>query len=235
MSAARRPVICVVLDVASLGVEPELRARALFSAGADWIQLRDRAIDSRALLLTAQALVRARDRGLQDRPCETGTDVSGASPYPVRVILNRRADVARAAGADGVHLGFDALAPARAREILAPAGTPPGSIGRSLHSPDEVARTAAGGGVDYVHLAPIWDPVSKAATRPALGIEQLSRACGHGVPVLAQGGLDARRAAEAWQAGAAGIALTGAVAGPEGGLEALDSIRQALDEAASMS
>lgn len=226
MSAA---IVCVVLDVPALGDAPRDRARALFEAGADWIQLRDRAAESATLFRVACALMRAR------------ADAVGATDARrLRVIVNRRADVARAAGADGVHLGFDALAPGLARQVLRPAAAEPAAsasdggpfarpIGRSLHAPEEVATAASTGGLDYVHLAPIWSPLSKPATRPPLGLAALQAACRTGVPVLAQGGIDAARAGQAARAGAAGVALTGSVTRAGDPAEALAPIRAELD------
>jgi thiamine-phosphate diphosphorylase len=161
--------------------------------GVDLVQVRDRSLGGRALLEHVLAVMEAAQRGGRAR---------GA---PVRVVVNRRADVALAAGADGVHLGFDALPAATARELLGPAAW----IGLSLHSPDEVLE--ADDAASYVHLAPIFAPLSKPAERPALGLEALRRACASRLPVLAQGGITAESAAACLAAGAAGIAVTGEI------------------------
>ena len=214
-----RALLCVVLDAKALGDAPAARARAIFDAGADWIQLRDRAVPTLRLFEVARALVEARD----------GASAGGADPCRRRVIVNRRGDVARAAGADGVHLGFDALSPGGTRRVLGAGRAEASQVGRSLHAPEEVALAAHEDGLDYVHLAPIWDPISKPASRPPLGPAGLEAACRHGVPVFAQGGIDAERAARAIGAGAVGVALTGAVAGAKDPAEALAPIRAALD------
>ena len=65
----------------------------------DWIQLRDRSIDDHVLWRITRALVYARDAENQN------PDSIGGK----RVIVNKRVDLVRAAGADGAHLGFDAL------------------------------------------------------------------------------------------------------------------------------
>ncbi len=212
-----RALLCVVLDASAFGPEPGSFARTLFRAGVDWIQLRDRTIEGRDFLAWALAVV------------EAAHDAEGAqSPLVTkrRVLINRRIDVAWAAGADGAHLGFDAPAPEEARRLL-----PEGAlVGGSFHSPDEVeAASANPTRHDYVHLAPIWAPNSKPASRPALGPERLARACRSGIPVLAQGGIDPDRARRAIHAGAAGVAVTGAIrsdAEPEPGIRRL---RKALD------
>jgi thiamine-phosphate pyrophosphorylase len=122
----------------------------------------------------------------------------------VKVLVNRRSDVALACGADGVHLGFDALPSGVARELLGPDAL----IGRSVHAADEIAPDDD---LSYVHLAPVFAPLSKPASRPALGMAGLRAACQRGVPVLAQGGVDSGNAGAILKAGAAGIAVTGAI------------------------
>ena len=177
------------------------------AAGADWVQIRERALEGRALLAQVDALARAARR---------------ASPR-VRVIVNRRVDVALAAGADGVHLGLDALDPPEARRLLGAGAL----VGVSCHGPAEVAR-ARERGADYAHLAPIFTPLSKPAGRPPLGLEALARAAALGLPVLAQGGIDPEGAARAVAAGAAGVAVTGAIlAAPDPGAAAA-ALRAAL-------
>jgi thiamine-phosphate diphosphorylase len=215
-SSNARPILCAVLDAAALGANPADAALALFHAGVDWIQLRDRSLETDALHRLACALVEARDlaRGRTKNAC--------------RVVVNRRIDIVLSTGADGVHLGFDALDPATAASLLPESAL----IGVSLHSVREVERfaeKAQGNPHLYAHLAPIWDPRSKPASRPALGLDLLSDACGSGPRILAQGGLDPARAAQAIRAGAAGIAVTGILAGSESPIAAVGQLRDALD------
>ena len=103
-------------------------------------------------------------------------------------------------------------------------------IGASLHSPDDF-EAAAGSDLSYAHLAPIWDPKSKPASRPALGLEALARAATFGLPVLAQAGLDAGRARLAIGAGAAGIAVTGQLSGSADPAAIAAELRRGLDQA----
>jgi thiamine-phosphate pyrophosphorylase len=197
-----------------LADEPRNRATALFVAGVDWIQLRDRRLADEPLLALTRALVSARDAARNE---------SGGRS--LRVIVNRRLDVALAARADGVHLGFDAVTPPDARRLLGDSAL----IGGSLHTLAEVTSEARGALLSYAHLAPVWDPISKPATREALGAEALARACRSGLPLLAQGGIDPARAAEAVAAGAAGVAVTGSLrANRDPTSEAL-RLRRALD------
>jgi thiamine-phosphate pyrophosphorylase len=104
-----------------------------------------------ALLRFTRSLTEARDAVRAD---------VGTRGDRLRVIVNKRVDVALAAGADGVQLGFDALDVSEARALLGRRA----ALGRSLHSVAEVREeTARNAPADYVHLAPIWNPNSKPA------------------------------------------------------------------------
>lgn len=215
-----RPVLCAVLDGPALGWGTEgpaaaapadavqTRAAALFEAGVDWIQLRDRSLDAAPLHTIGKILARLAAR---DSNC--------------RVVINRRVDVAAAIGS-GAHLGFDAMSARQARTILGPSAL----IGASFHSVSEVEAAASGIPLlAYAQLAPIWDPISKKATRPALGLESLAAAALSGLPILAQGGLDPERAREAVQAGAAGVAVTGLLSQSKDPAAAARALREQLD------
>jgi thiamine-phosphate pyrophosphorylase len=124
-------------------------------------------------------------------------------------------------GAAGVHLGFDALPNEEARALLGDDAL----LGRSLHDPESFRRT----GIDYGHLAPIEAPRSKPATRPSLGHAAITAAARHGTPVIAQGGIDARNARRAVEAGASGVAVTGAILATDDPAAATRALREALD------
>jgi thiamine-phosphate pyrophosphorylase len=215
VSLSSRAILSAVLDGAGLGEDPRKRAAALFAAGVDWIQLRDRSLPDAALFALAAALIAARD--------EASGNLARSEPAK-RVIVNRRLDIALAVGADGVHLGFDAVGPDEARRLLGPDAL----VGASLHAIEEI-EAATAGPLSYAHLAPIWPPLSKPASRPPLGPETLARACRPGLPLLAQGGLDPQRALEAVRAGAAGIAVTGSLTGSSEANRLAGALRRALD------
>lgn len=112
--------------------------------------------------------------------------------------------VARAAGADGVHLARTESPPGGA-DLLA---------GRSCHDAAEL-RAAAGLGLDYVTLSPIYATPSKPGYGPVLGETMAGLiADTHGCPpVYALGGITAERVAACRTAGAYGVAVMGAVMG----------------------
>ena len=187
---------------------------AAVRAGVDWVQVRDRTLEGEALLEHARAVARAARAAARER---------GGS---VRLIVNRRVDVALACGADGVHLGQDAMRPAEARALLGPEAL----VGVSCHDAAELAEAR---GASYAQLAPIFPPLSKPASRPALGLAGLAAARNATeLPILAQGGIDPSRAAAAVAAGAAGVAVTGAILmAPDPGAAAA-ALRRALDSGA---
>jgi thiamine-phosphate pyrophosphorylase len=120
------------------------------------------------------------------------------------LLVNDRADVALAAGCDGVHLPARGLDVASARALLGPGRI----IGVSTHSRDE-AVAAARAGADYVVFGPIWATPGKA---PPIGLDALAevvRACAP-IPVFALGGVDAARAPAVLAVGAR-VACIGAV------------------------
>ncbi len=104
--------------------------------------------------------------------------------------------------ADGVHLaGFDHYPKVYQ-----------GLVGRSCHGLDEV-RQAEIEGVDYVTISPVFETESKPGYGPPLGLGGLGRIVRQAhVPVYALGGIDLGRVAACRDAGAAGVAVQGAVA-----------------------
>ena len=129
-----------------------------------------------------------------------------ARPPEAAVFVNARPDVAAAVGAQGVQLAGDDLAPADARRILGH-----GWIGRSVHSARE-ARAAVEEGADFLLVGNVYETPSHPG-RPAAGLDLVRAAAALGRPVIAIGGIDPARAAEARAAGAYGVAAVRALWG----------------------
>lgn len=127
-------------------------------------------------------------------------------PPEAALFVNARPDLAAAVAADGVQLSAADLSPADARRILAR-----GWIGRSVHSEAE-ARAAIEEGADYLMVGNIYSSASHPG-RPAAGPDLVRRTAALGLPVVAIGGIDARRAAEMRDAGAYGVAAISALWG----------------------
>lgn len=120
-----------------------------------------------------------------------------------RVVVNDRADIARAAGCDGVHLTTRSL---EARAVRRAFGED-FLIGVSAHTVDE-ARAAREGGADFAVFGPVFDTPSKRAYGPPVGLEALKDAA-HVLspfPLVALGGVDETNAGGCLVAGAEGIA-----------------------------
>lgn len=115
-------------------------------------------------------------------------------------LVNDRPDVARLAGADGVHLGQDDLPVAAAREILGPGMC----IGLSTHGDAEIDG-ALGAGADYLGFGPVFETQTKAAPLPPphgpAGLARAVRRAG-ALPVVAIGGITAANVREVARAGA---------------------------------
>jgi thiamine-phosphate pyrophosphorylase len=93
-------------------------------------------------------------------------------------------------------------------------------LGRSCHTTEELVAAAEGadGGIaDYATYSPVFATASKPGYGPALGIEGLAAGCaavahtGSDLAVYALGGIEPGRAARCRAAGAAGVAVMGAV------------------------
>jgi thiamine-phosphate pyrophosphorylase len=177
------------------GDPAQLRARSLHdsirlaaAAGADWIQIREKDLEARALVELAR-FAAAETRAMQ-----------------ARVFVNDRLDAARAAGAAGIHLGEKSLPLETVTEWRRSAGRSDFLIGVSCHSL-ESACAAERGGADYIFFGPVFATPSKAAFGPPQGIERLREICASvEIPVLAIGGVNLENARACIAAGAAGIA-----------------------------
>jgi thiamine-phosphate pyrophosphorylase len=120
-----------------------------------------------------------------------------------RLLVNDRVDIARAAGANGVHLTARSLPADVVRNICGPEFV----IGVSTHSLAE-ARAAEAAGSDFVVFGPIFDTESKRAFGEPQGLDKLrevTSALGD-FPVIAIGGITRENFASCISAGASGIA-----------------------------
>lgn len=120
-----------------------------------------------------------------------------------RLLVNDRADIARAAGADGVHLTSQSLPARVVRDMFGPEFL----IGVSTHSLDE-ARAARDGGADFVVFGPVFETESKRGFGAPQGLDKLREVADElrGFPVLAIGGISLENAGACFDAGASGVA-----------------------------
>lgn len=128
-----------------------------------------------------------------------------------RLLVNDRADVARAAGADGVHLTASSISAAVIRQTFGEDFL----IGASTHSLPQV-RTASAEGADFAVFGPVFDTHSKRQYGPPVGLAALREAVEKVAPfpVLALGGVSLTNASECLRSGASGIAAINLFADP---------------------
>ena len=159
--------------------------RAAVDAEVSLIQIREKSLPARALFeLVARA-----------------SQITHGSS--TRLLVNDRADIARAAGADGVHLTTQSLPVDVVRKNFGPEFL----IGVSTHSLDE-ARAAEASGAGFVVFGPVFETESKRAYGEPQGLEKLRRVTRElgEFPVIAIGGVTLENAGECFHAGAHGVA-----------------------------
>ena len=204
-----RPFLYPILDVDALGTRPLGDAvHALAEGGAMLVQLRAKTLPDHALLAAAREAVEA------------------ARAHGLTLLVNDRPDVARLAGADGVHVGQDDLPPSACRAVVGEDAL----VGLSTHGLPQL-EAGAREPVDYLAVGPVFATRSKANPDPVVGPELVrrARAAWRG-PLVAIGGITPDNAAEVIEAGADGLAVISAVVGQRDLAEAVRRFRRALGE-----
>ena len=169
-------------------------------AGVKLIQLREKRLSAKNLYELALEMAAA------TRNSET------------RLLINDRADIAAAVGADGVHLTSISLRAAIVRKAFGNKML----IGVSAHSDADV-QYAAGSGADFAVLGPVFATPDK---EHPIGVEKLRNICtGAGsFPVLALGGIDNSNFQSVIGAGATGFAAIRSLNDPVSMREILSQI-----------
>jgi thiamine-phosphate pyrophosphorylase len=129
-----------------------------------------------------------------------------------RLLVNDRSDIARAAGADGVHLTTRSLPVEVVRKMFGAEFL----IGVSTHSLKE-ARAAQIAGADFVVFGPVFKTESKRVYGEPQGLDKLldvTQALGE-FPVVAIGGITLDNVAECFHAGARGVAAISMLSDPQ--------------------
>jgi thiamine-phosphate pyrophosphorylase len=199
-----------ITDATQLSPSPGVAREALIalardwaSSGIDYIQIREKGLTSRALEALAGRIMEAvKANGTENVSVQT------------KVLVNGRADIALAVGADGVHLpGSGALSPREVASLFAASSKTPPIISVACHSVREV-EAARDAGATLVLFAPLFgkeiagSPTESVKALAGVGLDQLRSACRAAgpMPVFALGGVNPENAASCVEAGAAGIA-----------------------------
>jgi thiamine-phosphate pyrophosphorylase len=187
---SRIPALYVICDVdrcLSRHWDPVAFATACLAGGATLIQLRAKTLGGADFLHLIDRVV-----GL-------------ARPLGAAVVVNDRVDLARAAGADGVHVGQGDLSPAAVRAQLGPAAI----VGLSTHTREQVIA-AGTEPVTYVAVGPVFETATKDTGYQPVGIGLVADAKGllaPGMSIVAIGGVTLERTGSVMQAGASSVAV----------------------------
>jgi thiamine-phosphate pyrophosphorylase len=176
----------------------------LVSAGVDLIQLREKEMEAGDVIRVGEPIAAAcRDAGV---------------PF----IVNDRADVAIALGADGVHVGQDDLPVSVARALMGAR-----IVGWSTHAPAEV-DAAVGQDIDYFAVGPVTETPTKPG-RPAAGLDLIRHAASLATkPWFAIGGIDLDLLPAVMEAGATRIVVVRAITEAPDPIAAVKGLRALL-------
>src|SRR5216683_3446901 len=141
---------------------------AAVAAKIDLIQVREKALTTKVLYELARS----------------AAEITRSSA--TKLLVNDRADVAAAAGADGVHLTARSLPASVVRQSFGNDFL----IGVSTHSLDE-ARAAHDARADFAVFGPVFETPAKTRYGPPVGLEQLKHVCVElePFPIFAIGGV----------------------------------------------
>src|SRR3984957_11878628 len=171
--------------------------RAVAAGGATLVQLRDKKSDTRAMIEKARAIKAILTR------------------LNVAFVVNDRVDVALAAGADGVHIGPEDMAPEDARRLLGGDAI----IGVSIKTV-AAAEALAVDLIDYAGVGGVYATLSKEQKTPPIGIDGFARVAGilrgraPALPIVGIAGIDAGNAGSVIGVGADGVAVISVLSGP---------------------
>jgi thiamine-phosphate diphosphorylase len=171
------------------GHQPLALARILVDEGARILQLRLKEFGAGEFLALARQITSlCHERG-------------------ALLIVNDRADIAKLADADGVHVGQEDLPLDAARSLMGPDKI----VGLSTHSVEQ-ARAAEEGGADYIGFGAIYSGGSKNV-KHAQGLERLRAVrAAVKIPIVAIGGITEATIGEVLAAGADAAAIISDVA-----------------------
>ena len=145
------------------------------------------------------------------------------------LFVNERVDVALACGADGVHLGEEALAVAEARRLAAERLL---LIGRSVHDLAG-ARQAKDAGADFIQAGPVYTTASHPGAAAASVGLLFAISSSVELPLLGVGGITAENASAVLGAGAVGVAVIRSILAASSPYRAAQQLREAVDHAHS--
>jgi thiamine-phosphate pyrophosphorylase len=182
---------------------------------------------TRAALDGGAPVIQVRVKGTTDRERYELTEPIAdlCATAGVACIVNDRADIALALGADGVHLGAEDMPVRAARGVLGPDFV----VGGTARDP-ATARRLQEEGATYLGVGPVYATATKDGLPEPIGLDGL-RAVVDAVtiPVIAIAGITAERVPAVVDAGAHGVAVVGAVAAAADPRDATAALVAALE------
>lgn len=170
------------------GADLERFLEAVLSNGVDVVQMREKTAPFREQQDASRLFRRSTDR------------------HAALFIINDDPHLAASSDADGVHLGQEDMAPEKAREILGDDVL----IGRSTHSPEELAR-ALDEPADYLGVGPVNETPTKPG-REGVGLDYVSYAAKESTkPFFVTGGMDLQTIRPVLEAGASRVVVVRAL------------------------
>lgn len=198
----------------SLSGEIVADALAIAEGGATAFQLRCKTDDTRRFLQTARAVSAA------------------LTDYELPLLINDRVDIAQAADADGVHLGWQDMPVPDARRILGENAV----IGLSIKTREQ-AEKAPVALLDYCCIGGFFPTSTKDGNGDALGpvryriLRDILGSRAPDLPVGAIAGITAENAREPVLAGADGVAVISALSNSKKPGQAAANLRGAVEQA----
>jgi thiamine-phosphate pyrophosphorylase len=192
---------------------PDL-CRMLAAGGVTLVQLRDKLSDTRVMVERARAIKAA----------------LGGVP----LVINDRVDGALAIGCEGVHIGWDDMAPADARRLLGPKAI----IGLTINSPQRADATDLSL-VDYAGIGGVYGTTSKQTKNSPIGVAGMARVIEalhrrkSGFLTCGIAGINAANAAPVIEAGADGVSVISALSMAKDPKAAAAELLHAVDAALS--
>lgn len=175
--------------------------------GVRAIQLREKDLDSKSLLILAKEIKKF--------TIKTGT----------ALFINDRLDIALLSGASGIHIPVNGL-PIKAietkrKKLLS---------GKSIHSVQDAVK-AEKNGFDYLLFGPVFRTAKKIKYGKPQGLKKLKEICGKvKIPVFAVGGIDPKRTKKCLEEGAYGVAVISAIMKSDNIKKTVSEFENALGE-----
>jgi thiamine-phosphate pyrophosphorylase len=190
---------------------PDL-CRMLAAGGVTLVQLRDKLSDTRVMVERARA-------------CK-------AALGKVPLVINDRVDVALAIGCEGVHIGWDDMAPADARRLLGPDAI----VGLTVNSPQRADATDLSL-IDYAGIGGVYGTTSKKTGNSPIGLAGMAKVIEAlhrrqpGFLTCGIAGINAANAAPVIEAGADGVSVISALSMAKDPKAAAVDLLRAVDAA----